>query len=664
MVRYFPATYDFRVKPGWLTMSDGVRLAVDYYRPVSRVPGETFPIVLEAVPYRKDDSFVLRDYPIYAYLARRGIAGARVDIRGTGASEGRLPEREYANAELADLETIVALLAALPWANGNVGMQGISWSAFNAIMTAMRRPPALKAILVAHGSHDCYGNDLHFIDGSLHLDIFDVEMATENIVPRPPDYRLDGAYFRDRFRAEPWIFGALRQQRDGAFWRTGRSLFTDYGAIDVPVYAIGGLLDGYRDFVPAMLAHVSAPMKAEMGPWTHAWPDNGLPGPNYEWRQTAVRWWQQWLNGVETGVTGEPRFTLFMRGAVPPDVHLTETPGNFRAADWPLPRAVRARFHPQADRSLAQAPGPPEAHRLPYRADSGAGLLNWWGETTGDTRAADSHALVYDSPPLSETHYLLGMPTTRLTVSTDAPLAVWVTRLEDVWPDGRVSFVTGGAINGAHRHARQQPAPIHTNEPFALEIPMRFTTWTFEPGHRIRLVVTDGQFGMSWPTPYPMTTTLHLGGASLLELPFVAPDTLPTPPLPRPEPREERPDARVIAPEMNIDLTPYHVAHDPVTGVTTLTSCESSAWAVADREYRAWNRVAHRVRPDGPGHAGWHGEGFYEVQLPNRTITARATLRLEADVEHFHLSVRREIAENGTIVGEREWRESIPRDFQ
>jgi len=51
---------------------------------------------------------------VYPYLARRGIAVAHVDVRGTGASEGLTPDREYSDAELGDLEQIVAQLAAEP----------------------------------------------------------------------------------------------------------------------------------------------------------------------------------------------------------------------------------------------------------------------------------------------------------------------------------------------------------------------------------------------------------------------------------------------------------------------------------------------------------------------------------------------------------------------
>lgn len=388
---YYP-THDFDVKQDRLPMPDGVKLAVTYFIPKPKTDDEKFPIVLEMLPYRKDDSFYQRDHPIYAYLARRGIAGARVDVRGTGSSEGRTPEREYSDAELDDIVEAIKQLAALPWCNGNIGMQGISWSAFNALMTAMRNPPNLKAILVAHGSEDLFGNDIHYIDGCLHIDLYMVEMETENIVPRPPDYSIDEAYINDRFNAEPWIFTYLRHYRDGDFWRKGRSLFTDYGAIKIPVYAIGALLDGYRDYVLNMLANVTAPMKAEIGTWNHDWPDEGVPGPNYEWRQTAVRWWQKWLNEQETGVTAEPRLTVFVRGSVPPDLNLATTPGYYWALDWTdkgAPGSTTEVWYPQRDHSLAAATGVAEAHTLAYQPDAGIEVGNWWGERTGDMQEDD-----------------------------------------------------------------------------------------------------------------------------------------------------------------------------------------------------------------------------------------------------------------------------------
>ena len=144
--------YKFDWENTYLTMRDGVQLGVTLYRPTARTEGEVFPVIVEMVPYRKDDFFALGDYEYGAYFAKRGYVLARVDVRGTGASGGSVPVSEYSEAEIDDAVEIVGQLARQPWSNGKVGMYGISWSAFNALMTAQRKPPALKAIIAAHGS--------------------------------------------------------------------------------------------------------------------------------------------------------------------------------------------------------------------------------------------------------------------------------------------------------------------------------------------------------------------------------------------------------------------------------------------------------------------------------------------------------------------------------
>lgn len=105
------SVYQFGIERAWLRMPDRVRLAVTYFRPRPRRPGETFPVLLEYLPYRKDDSFYQRDYPLYAYFVRRGFLLAKVDIRGTGGSEGWLPPREYSDVELDDGVEIIRQLA-------------------------------------------------------------------------------------------------------------------------------------------------------------------------------------------------------------------------------------------------------------------------------------------------------------------------------------------------------------------------------------------------------------------------------------------------------------------------------------------------------------------------------------------------------------------------
>ncbi len=337
-------------------MKDGVRLAATYYTPVPRSPGERFPVLFEFLPYRKDDGGYIGIYSLYTYFVRRGYILARVDIRGTGSSEGTFPLREYSEQELDDAVETIDQLSRLPGSNGNVGMWGISWGGFNAIQVAMRRPPALKAILAAMATDDLYHDDIHYIDGAFHVDEWAFWFDHSKAIPRSPDYPIDERYYRERFESTPGLLTYLKQQGDGEFW-SRNSLRNQYAKIRVPCYLIGGLLDGYRDSIPRMLEKMTVPIKAEVGPWNHAWPDDGTPGPNYEWRREAVRWWDQWLKGKETGVRSDPRLVIYLRAGQAPDAGLTMTPGRWLAGDWPIPGTTWKRFYPAANGRLREGPG-------------------------------------------------------------------------------------------------------------------------------------------------------------------------------------------------------------------------------------------------------------------------------------------------------------------
>src|SRR6266436_2413046 len=176
------------VREARIPVRDGTELAVTLYLPAQ--PSSPVPALLEYLPYRKDDAMLARDYELYAYMTQHGYAGARVDIRGTGRSGGELPAGEYTEQEQLDAETVIAWLAAQPWCTGTVGMWGISWGGFNAIQVALRNPPALKAIIAVDASDDLFHDDVHYIDGLLHLDEYALMIDHLNALPPAPDYVL------------------------------------------------------------------------------------------------------------------------------------------------------------------------------------------------------------------------------------------------------------------------------------------------------------------------------------------------------------------------------------------------------------------------------------------------------------------------------------------
>ena len=211
-----PPTYGVRMENQWIPMKDGVRLAVTLYLPEGAKPGEKFPAILEYHPYRKDDAMAEGDYSLYSYFTRRGYVCARVDIRGFGTSEGVPTDREYSEQEQSDGLQIITWLAHQSWSNGNVGMMGISWSGFNSLQMAMLHPPELKAILAAAATDELFHDDIHFIDGMVHIDEFELNMDMAPGITGAPDYTLDEKILAPRFDAPPWSLLYLKHQHDGA----------------------------------------------------------------------------------------------------------------------------------------------------------------------------------------------------------------------------------------------------------------------------------------------------------------------------------------------------------------------------------------------------------------------------------------------------------------
>ena len=655
-----PPAYNIRMESGWIPMKDGIRLAVTLYMPNGGKAGEKFPAVLEYHPYRKDDGTAQRDYELYSYFVRRGYVCARVDIRGFGNSEGVPTDREYSEQEQLDGVQIISWLAHQPWSNGNVGMMGISWSGFNSLQMAMRHAPGLKAIIAVDATAELFHDDVHYMDGMAHVDEFELNMDMAPGMTGAPDYTLDEKVLGPRFDAPPWSLLYLKHQHDGPFWR---SPVRPYSEIRIPCFIIGGLLDGYRDSITDMLQQTKAPLKAIVGPWNHTFPHDAVPGPEIEWRAEAVRWWDYWLKGRDTGVLNDPRLVIYMQHWHPPDPNLPNVPGEWRREDsWP-PRDVRDTvFFPQPNHTLQNTAPATEVHQLKYVPSIGVEAGFWWGELLSDPRPVDAFSLVYDSAPLREDVAILGRPRALLKASATAPLADWFARLSDVAPDGTVTQITGAGINGAQRESMTERRALEPGRVYPLDIAMHLTSWVFPKGHRIRLAVSNALWPMILPTPYSMTTSLELGGdGSRLILPVVPVKGTPAPAFQPPQPAEQRPDIKSIG---------Y-----PWPGEWTLERDEANQKATvrwkgkAETDY-PWGKeidyenLVYDVDDAHPETSAVHGEAESIFTLKGRELRWRGHLSVTTDQKNFYYKYTRELLKDGRMLKQKTWEETIPRDYQ
>ena len=153
------------IETAWIPMSDGNRLAARIWLPAC-AKERRVAAVMEYIPYRRRDLSRSRDEPMHRYFAEHGYASLRVDLRGSGDSDGLL-EDEYTRQEWDDGVEAIAWIAAQRWCNGPVGMIGLSWGGFTALQIAALRPPALKAIVTVGSTDDRYRDDMHFTGGCL-----------------------------------------------------------------------------------------------------------------------------------------------------------------------------------------------------------------------------------------------------------------------------------------------------------------------------------------------------------------------------------------------------------------------------------------------------------------------------------------------------------------
>jgi uncharacterized protein len=519
------------VDPLWIELSDGTRLCARAWLPAD-AEERPVPAILEYLPYRKDDVTAPDDALHHPYFAGHGYAALRVDIRGSGDSDGVLTD-EYSRQEHDDALEVIAWIAAQPWCSGAVGMMGISWGGFNSLQVAARRPPELKAIITACSTDDRYDNDVHYLGGcplGYYLLPWSSVMLSFNA--RPPDPAIVGDRWREMWHERldgnvDLIATWLGHQRRDDYWRQG-SICEDYDAIACPVLAVGGWADAYVDAIFRMLERLSCPRRALIGPWGHQWPELGRPGPAVGFLQEAVRWFDHWLKGDETGAMDEPMLRAWMQDAVPPQTDYDERPGRWVAEPaWPPANPQTLDLALDAAGLSATSRGDERLmHSSPLTVGLDAGAWCAYGnpaDLPADQRRDDALSLTFDSAPLDDGIELLGQPELALAFTADKPRAFVVARLCDVAPDGASTLITRGVLNLCHREGHEHAETLAPGKEHAVRIPLKSVAYSVPEGHRLRLALSTSYWPWLWPSPERATVTVITGGASSLSLPVRAP---------------------------------------------------------------------------------------------------------------------------------------------
>lgn len=651
---------------------DGVRLSASLFMPVDgegRSDGP-YPAILEYLPYRKDDHTAAR-WNTHYYLAQRGYVGVRLDVRGTGSSEGTV-DNEYTLQEQEDGYDAIEWLAEQPWSNGKVGMWGTSYGGFNCIQVATHQPPHLAAIAPHAATDDRYNDDVHYSGGCLtcleQLE-YPLMMVAMNAVPPHPDILGERweAIWQEHLESPPWLLEWFEHQRDGAYWANG-SLKTDYTRIACPVLMLGGWNDGYTNSIFRMLERLEVPTRAVIGPWTHMRPDGGYAGPHIHYLDILERWWAHWLLHEENGIMDEPKLAIYVQEWYPPARFPETIPGEWRyEAEWPVARVRERVFDLSPDGRLSEWPADEGHFTLQHDPTIGVTAPCWCPTAppqgmARDTREDDVRSLTFDLN-VEEGMEILGTPKAILHVSATAPVAAFTVKLVDVASDGRSTFITRGTLNATRRDDMDTAEPLEPGTVYQLEIPLKIVSWKLAVGHRLLLSIATADWPTLWPTPYPMDATLYLGPdhPSRIILPTVPAGSSAT---------EERPSfsepvdlpATVEAAQSHPN---WHTTRDEVSGAITVNLFSTGYLQPKGLELKE-SSIGHstaKVSPDDPGNVTLEGRYEFHQERPDGHVDVTASARITSTIDEFRVWVNLAVDRNDRWVAGKTWEQTFPRDL-
>jgi predicted acyl esterase len=653
-----------------IPMRDGIYLSADLCFPSDRLSAEkgwhNFPVVIEYTPYRKDE--VVPGARFSEHLVRRGYIVARIDTRGTGASQG-INTDEYPLQEQEDGYDAVEWIASQPWCDGHVAMTGMSYGGFTALQVAALQPPHLSAIIPINFTDDRYTDDCHYSGGLLRM-YYDIVfygnmMVAYNALPPFPEWAGDdwAAVWDTHLENNlPYMLEWLEHQVDGPYWRNG-SVRDIAEQIQCPVFLIGGWRDGYPNPPLRLFQALRAPRKVLIGPWDHSWPDKAVPGPRIDFVHEVARWLDYWCKGLDTGIHKEPPVQVFVQEFQTPDVERLETVGEWRAETaYPAPGVMQKKFFLGEQNSLEGNRPADGKTALRYHPQVGVGKGLWSGGIKfglpGDQRPDDAYSLLYTSQPLEDDLTILGNAHIRLYVSCDVPVLGFVASLCDVAEDGCSALIAKGVINATRNQSLTDPVPLEPGKVYPLDFDVDCTAWKFKRGHSIRLSIANADFPNLWPTPYPAVSQIHFGGefCSSLELPVVpargSADPVALPPS----------SAAVAAHSSAIHPPVWRVQRDILSGHSSVELGYASQSRI-DENYviEHSGKGVFDVDEKNPANASAHGHYSAAINRLGQVILAQSDIALVSGREYFFLTIDLEVRQNGLLHFQRHWTRTYPR---
>lgn len=522
-----------------VAMRDGVKTAVDIFRPDAK---GKFPALIGLSPYGKGmQSLTVPPLParspVYEraieagdpeFLVGNGYVHIIGDVRGSGGSEG-VYRGWMSKQEAEDGYDLVEWAAAQPWCDGKVGMVGISYYGTIQLTVAALQPPHLKAIMPWNAVADYYREATHHggilqsfyqwlysqkIGAEKSVSIFREGLSPEEFkkavekAKQDPDLRMYPELFTivDCPGKLPCYFDAIMYKEDGPYYWE-RSPYTMYDKIKIPFHASSGWWAYAHQHLSGTFRHywgIDAPKKILI----FGKADTLCPLPR-EYNEEAIRWYDYWLKGKNTGIMDEPPIKIFVMG---------KNEWRFEK-EWPLARTKWTKYYMRRWEGLSTDPedaeGKPDAfvQQPPEEANQ-------------------IQSVKYLTPVLPKDLEITGPIAFYFYASIDQEDTNWFISLKDVAETGREVELTKGHLKASHRaldlekskpylpyHPHVNPEKVTPGKVYEYAIGLAPTCNVFRAGHQIKLEITSMDFGrgdialtISAHYPYHLCsskTTLH-----------------------------------------------------------------------------------------------------------------------------------------------------------
>ncbi len=571
---YSAGVYDGWVRTSvYVSVRDGVKLAVDVYRPTrngklhtGRLPVVWQPKRFQRAIVRPDGSLSdamggtsmdSNTVPTAQLLVKHGYVVVSIDRRGTGASFGT--RSEFSDPKDAtDGYDITEWLARQPWSDGKIGMFGCSYEGEMQLRTAGTAPPHLKAIMPEVSPFDWYWvvnpNGLY---KGVYFIPYTASIVSQDTNPNngPVDADADRSLLKAALAEHKAgnDYGAplgklpFRDSRNPLSgeqnWlnRQGGHYAPMLVKSGIAVYHITGWFATVSVHQMTWFANLKgAPQKMLIGPWAAG--GAVTPQERALCAVEAHRFFDYWLKGVQNGIMAEPAIHSSV-----PSTHTREGgPWIGLPAVWPLPNEQRTEFFFEAGPAGAvRSVNDGKLTRIrPAGADGRDDLtvrydLNYeggvepakLGKPPVNHADFDAQGLTYTTEPVDQDMEVTGHGEARLWVTSTADDGDFFVKVQDVDPAGASTYVANGILRASHRKLATPPydymglpwnsslqadvQPMLKDEPTELRFALFPTSYLFRRGHRIRVTVTgsDLNLGVSPKVSPAPVISLHRSAA-------------------------------------------------------------------------------------------------------------------------------------------------------